>query len=67
MQEEVKTRYDEEEGQLYVECWFCGDEYEVEELYHTNIGCLCNRCIEALWSHGEKPMVCDRCKEEDFE
>ena len=39
-------------------CFWCEEVYDLEELYHTNLeGCLCQHCIEAIRSRGEKVKV----------
>lgn len=49
-------------------CFWCGDVFELGDLYHTNLkGCLCKHCIEAIQSRGEKIKVGESyyyCEEE---
>lgn len=39
-------------------CYWCGDDYPHDELHMTDLGgCMCDRCIEAVISHGEDIAV----------
>jgi len=38
-------------------CDWCGEEFERSELRETDLGMLCDRCISAIWSRGEKVYV----------
>lgn len=40
-----------------VECWWCEDTFERDDLKETNLGLMCERCIEAIRSRGEKVVV----------
>lgn len=36
-------------------CEWCGEEYPLSELREEkDLGYLCEHCIQAIWSHGEK-------------
>lgn len=43
--------------EIYVECSWCGNEYEEYELKETNLGLLCDSCIRAIASRGEDIWV----------
>lgn len=43
--------------EIYVECSWCGNDYEEEELKETNLGFLCDDCIRAIASRGEDIWV----------
>ena len=66
---------DDEEG--LVPCDWCEELFEPDELSKTDMGWLCDRCISAILSHGEKLAVyhgvsycdehdCDESLEEDY-
>ena len=40
-------------GTDYVKCEWCGEWHQESELKETDCGFLCDRCIEAIRSHGE--------------
>ena len=40
-----------------VKCSWCGDEYDFTEIRNTDLGDMCDRCIEAIKSHGEDIAV----------
>lgn len=51
-------------------CFWCEEVYDLSDLYHTNLeGCLCEHCIEAIRSRGEKIKVGDSyyCCEDEIE
>ena len=66
MEEKLKVKIDED-GCEIAKCWWCEDEMEIEELYHTTMGALCEHCIAYLRSRGEKMMVGEPyyCPEDD--
>lgn len=39
------------------ECSWCGEEFDTSELYKTDIGVMCDHCIAAIRSRGEKIVV----------
>ena len=36
-----------------ITCSWCGEEFSPDEVYNTDIGDLCDRCIQAIKSRGE--------------
>lgn len=38
-------------------CSWCEEEFDMSELHHTDIGVLCDRCLAAIRSRGEKVVV----------
>lgn len=65
IEEDIQGLKDYEKG---VCCW-CEDAYELSELYHTNLGAMCQHCIDAIRSRGEKIKVEDSywCCEDELE
>lgn len=43
---------------MKVKCRFCGRYYDEEDLkIELDMGPLCDNCIAALCSHGERPVI----------
>lgn len=40
-------------------CEWCGDEFDESELYRTDLGYVCDRCIAAIRSRGEQITIYD--------
>lgn len=40
-------------------CVWCNEEFDESELHHTDIGMLCDRCIAAITSRGERLAIYD--------
>lgn len=38
-------------------CEWCGESYDITELYHTDLGFICETCISAVQSRGEEVVV----------
>jgi hypothetical protein len=82
LEEQLKVVESEEEKEQILEdieglknyekgvCFWCEEVYDLGDLYHTNLeGCLCEHCIEAIRSRGEKIKVGDSyyCCEDEIE
>jgi hypothetical protein len=82
LEEQLKVVESEEEKEQILEdieglknyekcvCFWCEEVYDLSDLYHTNLeGCLCEHCIEAIRSRGEKIKVGDSyyCCEDEIE
>ena len=46
-----------EDDEYPAKCSWCGEEFEDSELKTTDIGLLCDRCLMAIMSRGEKVTV----------
>lgn len=40
-----------------VKCEWCGEEYELRDLIATDVGSICEHCLQAIISRGEPITV----------